>query len=130
MTLEELKQTIDEHYEYIENLTVVQVKELLNTQSNQLAFRMVADQVCLNVSLLEQPEGGSKLCCDIYVRDQCGRLFCYDAPDAVVSLTDDMETELFRILDGYVQSNGLSYTEPNGTVLESHESVHKDLEVK
>jgi hypothetical protein len=127
-TLENLKQMLGDDYSFHATLSQEKVREVLKENdvnyADEVVFVLNVGYVNIEATIFVSSlsKDGSKIimnisydCC-IKDRELDGDWISYDSiPDDVNLDVDDMEIEMFRVLDNFVAEHGLSYFEFNDT---------------
>jgi hypothetical protein len=117
--LEEIKKILGKDYEFQSRMYPQKVKQVLEQNDESCCDEVVyvLNAGCVNIEMTLFLSGASLVAgydCCIKDRELNGDWISYDTiPDEVNLDVDDIETEMFRILDAFVQKEKLSYTELN-----------------
>lgn len=118
-TLENLKERLGNAYSFHSELTRQKLKEILAKQdisyANTVAFVLNAGCVNIEATVFLSADGlivGYDCC--VKDRKENGDWIRYDViPEPVNLDAEDIELEMFQVLDRFVAEQGLSYTECN-----------------
>jgi hypothetical protein len=127
-TLENLKQMLGDDYSFHATLSLEKVREVLKENdvnfADEVVFMLNAGYVNIEATIFVSSlsKDGSQIimrisydCC-IKDREFDGDWISYDSiPDEVNLDVEDIETEMFKVLDKFVTEHGLSYFEFNET---------------
>jgi hypothetical protein len=134
--LENLKQMLGNDYSFHAILSLEKTREVLKENdvnfADEVAFVLNAGQVNIEATIFVShlSKDGGKIvmgigydCC-IKDRELGGDWISYDAISDEVNLNvDDMEAEMFRVLDKFVFEHGLSYFNYNGSEIQNKKDV-------
>ena len=117
--LQKLKKTLGDAYIFHAELSNRKLKEILTTQdvsyTDTVAFMLNAGCVNIEATVFLSADGltiGYDCC--VKDREDDGDWISYDViPEPINLDADDMELEMFQVLDRFVTQRGLSYTHCN-----------------
>jgi hypothetical protein len=129
ITLEELKQRLGTEYQFQVTLSLENLRKILNSNydsfADEVVFVLNAGFVNIEATIYLTAKGltiGYDCC--IKDRELNGDWISYDViPDEVNLDVDDMEAEMFRVLDKFVTKHGLSYFAYNDSNLEKRKGA-------
>jgi hypothetical protein len=134
-TLENLKQMLGDDYSFHATLSLEKVREVLKENdvnfTDEVVFVLNAGHVNIEATIFVSSlsKDGSIImsigydCC-IKDRELRGDWISYDSiPDDINLNVEDMEAEMFRVLDKFVFEHGLSYFNYNGSEIQNKKDV-------
>jgi hypothetical protein len=120
-TLQNLKQRLGTDYQFNVTLSLENLRKILNENyesfADEVVFVLNAGCVNIEATIYLSAKGLSiGYDCCILDSDLDGDWISYDSiPDKVNLDVDNMEAEMFRVLDKFVTEHGLSYFECNSS---------------
>ena len=129
-TLQNLKQRLGTDYQFKVTLALENLKRILEGNYESFADEVVfvLNAGCVNIeATIYLSAKGLTIGYDCCIKDRVidGDWISYDSiPDEVNLDVDDMEAEMFRVLDKFVTEHGLSYFNFNGSeIKDKKESI-------
>jgi hypothetical protein len=115
--LQKLKDSLGDDYSFHAELSLVKLKEILTSQdlsyTDTVAFMLNAGCVNIEATVFLSADGltiGYDCC--VKDRENDGDWISYDViPEPVNLDVDDMELEMFQVLDRFIIERGVSYTQ-------------------
>jgi len=123
--LKNLKRKLGKDYQFNAKLSLEKLQEILKqndeSYADEVVFVLNAGCVNIEATVFLSPEGLTiRYDCCIKDRELDGDWISYDVISDEVNLNaDDMESEMFKVLDLFVAERGLSYFECNSSEIQT-----------